>query len=265
MGHKQGFCIESTNRIINSRQVSISSPHWNCSYQGISVGWADQYNAGIPCQWVDITDALDAHGPLTRPLVMIGNPVHWICEGRVVYDSFGQPVWRSTGNVTVSPPWPTAGQPIDVYDCVTSPGAWDNNFDAVNVVAVPAGHGLITSPCAGQTFGPKRDCDFVAGEMMHSCTPGAAVHLSCSIAAASKPQVLRLCESSVVLHAGTACRFNDDFTLANRVLLPGVSTAVSFTCPAARDAAESGGYYSSYSGAVFNGVDAVAPIVCNPV
>jgi hypothetical protein len=44
-------------------------------------------------------------------------------------------------------------------------------------------------------------------------------------------------------------------------LRPGVSTPVSFTCPAQRDAVEVGGRYSTYSGSVFN-PDALAAITC---
>ena len=31
-------------------------PAYGCTHQGISAGWADDYNAAIDCQWVDITD-----------------------------------------------------------------------------------------------------------------------------------------------------------------------------------------------------------------
>jgi len=51
-GHKQGFCIE------DDEQVAAGGPshHYNCTMQGITVGWADVYARGLPCQWIDISD-----------------------------------------------------------------------------------------------------------------------------------------------------------------------------------------------------------------
>lgn len=51
-GHKQGFCLE------DDEQVSPANPThgYNCSFQGISIGWADVYDRTLPCQWIDVTD-----------------------------------------------------------------------------------------------------------------------------------------------------------------------------------------------------------------
>lgn len=51
-GHKQGFCLE------DDEQVSPAGPShgYNCSFQGISIGWADVYDRTLPCQWIDVTD-----------------------------------------------------------------------------------------------------------------------------------------------------------------------------------------------------------------
>ena len=120
MGHKQGFCIQSTNRVINARTTSFNSPYQNCSYQGVSVGYADNYNAGIPCQWVDITDALVyARSTGTSPTYMLsmhGNPENWLCEGVVSTFPNGSVQWEWTGNYTTNPPWPdVTPQPIDKF------------------------------------------------------------------------------------------------------------------------------------------------------
>ena len=135
---------------------------------------------------------------------------------------------------------------------------------------------MLTQSCsaapgvANQVFGPNRDCEFVAGTMMNQCTPGATVKLLCEIDAKAMPQVVRFCESSVKLQTGTACRIMDrpDFglansTLANVVVLPGTATKVTFTCPVARDEIETGGWYSQYHGAVYNGVDGVEAVRCS--
>lgn len=263
-GHKQGFCIQSTNRIINSRQTSIWCKFENCSYQGIAKGWADNYNGGIPCQWVDITDDETFNGPVYTDLDMIGNPAHWLCEGQVIRNSDGSPQWQYSGNTTTTPPYPTAGLPVDVYKCVTSPGAWDDNLDTITILNQGPGTGVLTQDCQfpGHHFGPKRDCEFNAGAMMNRCTPGATVKLNCSIPRNSPSQVLRLCESSLVLGTSTACRFLDDSTLANVVITSGAATQVTFQCPVARDAVEIGGAYGVYTGPVLNRIDSAVPITC---
>ena len=51
-GHKQGFCIEDDEQI-----VPLGPSHgYSCTSMGISIGWADAYDVGKPCQWIDITD-----------------------------------------------------------------------------------------------------------------------------------------------------------------------------------------------------------------
>jgi hypothetical protein len=113
------------------------------------------------------------------------------------------------------------------------------------------------------SLGPKRDCEFNLRSQTTACSSGL-VTLSCSISASAKSQVLRVCEASVVLGAGTACRFNDQHLLANLVLTPGVASMFSFQCPSARDSAEVGGLYSTYSGPAWN-KDAHSPITCSVV
>jgi cysteine-rich repeat protein len=47
-GSKQGFCLED---------FGCAHPQYDCGNQGITVGCVDVYSAGLPCQYVDITDA----------------------------------------------------------------------------------------------------------------------------------------------------------------------------------------------------------------
>jgi hypothetical protein len=51
IGHKQAFCL------LDSVQVSPTAgpAKYNCSNQGISVGWSDVYDASLDCQWIDVT------------------------------------------------------------------------------------------------------------------------------------------------------------------------------------------------------------------
>jgi hypothetical protein len=51
-GHKQAFCMLDT--------VSWAWPNalqkFDCANQGISRGFSDWYEAGLPCQWIDVSD-----------------------------------------------------------------------------------------------------------------------------------------------------------------------------------------------------------------
>jgi cysteine-rich repeat protein len=47
-GRKQGFCLQD---------FDCPNAQYDCGYQGIGVGCSDVYAAGLPCQYIDITDA----------------------------------------------------------------------------------------------------------------------------------------------------------------------------------------------------------------
>ncbi|MFO0552649.1 MAG: lysyl oxidase family protein [Polyangiaceae bacterium] len=51
-GHKQAFCLLD----FEEAGPNAGPGKYDCSFQGISAGWSDVYGAGLPCQWVDITD-----------------------------------------------------------------------------------------------------------------------------------------------------------------------------------------------------------------
>jgi hypothetical protein len=51
-GFKQAFCLLDWERLDMS---APASPKYDCGYQGIQKGWADTYEANLPCQWVDVT------------------------------------------------------------------------------------------------------------------------------------------------------------------------------------------------------------------
>lgn len=50
-GHKQAFCLMDYENWDNGGRA-----RYDCSFQGIGVGWADTYDAYLDCQWIDITD-----------------------------------------------------------------------------------------------------------------------------------------------------------------------------------------------------------------
>jgi len=257
IGHKQGFCVLSTGRAVNARWSPLGSSNFDCSNQGIAPGWSDVYNAGIICQWIDVTNVSTTNGPKTAPLKMQSNPKNWLCEGKVLKDAQGNVLWEPTGEFT------STGQSIDKMKCNTSPGALNNNLEETTFTVPTRGNGLITRACdhVDHNLGPKRDCELTIRSQLDSCTPGAQVNLICSIRDNKPSQVLRICESSIALNSGTACRYMEPHLLGNFVIRPDVDTPVSFTCPSRRDAVEVGGKYSTYSGGVFN-LDATVTITC---
>lgn len=69
---KVGFCIIDWYKLEDNART-IERVYWACefSYQGISVGWVDQYNQAIPGQELDLTGA----PPGRYYLVSVANPL----------------------------------------------------------------------------------------------------------------------------------------------------------------------------------------------
>ena len=51
-GHKQAFCMLDTVSWAWPNEL----PTFDCANQGISRGFSDFYESGLPCQWIDVTD-----------------------------------------------------------------------------------------------------------------------------------------------------------------------------------------------------------------
>ena len=253
LGSKRAFCLESVQRYSNHEQSPTWSPYNDCAFQGITQGWGDQYNAGIECQWVDVTTVDTSDGPVTRPLGLMSNPEGFLCEGTPVLDADDNPTWEETTLVT------DEGDPVDRPVCDEST-AWDsNNYGETDVTLPIPGEGMLTSACKRGEIGPHRNCGFSYGGDVLDCTPGETVTLSCSAAAGAAPQVVRLCEASTVLNAGVACMDAESLTFG--MLLDDEPASVSFECPAERDADEPGGKYSVYVGPIWTD-DELADVTC---
>src|SRR5262249_26808158 len=54
---KNGSCLETTTRYSNNEISPIFTEYGHCIHQGVEIGWGDEYEAGLTCQWVDVTDA----------------------------------------------------------------------------------------------------------------------------------------------------------------------------------------------------------------
>jgi hypothetical protein len=227
-GSKRAFCLEDTNRFRNDERTVLMATHQSCNYQGITEGWGDEYEFGIPGQWVDITD-VDTSVP--HDLTFNSNPDKFLCEGTPVLDANGVQTFSPSeftdkdGNVV--------GRP----NC-DMPANWhDNNFGSVSVDVGPKGS-YVTDACTRGQIGPNRNCGFRDQNVLKSCTPGSTVTLSCT--ASGTPQILRVCERSDALGTGVACSLAD--STVNLAITPGAAVPVVFACPAVRDAAGTGGY-----------------------
>jgi hypothetical protein len=258
---KKGFCLQSTARTANREGSPLHNPFASCDFQGVAAGWVDQYKAGLPGQWLDITGFPAGRGVRS----FRSNPNGFLCEGTFV-DEQGNPigpkdavVWAPTGLVAEN------GEPVEAPLCALKSG-WDsNNEDRTEDVIPPAGEGLITTPCTRGQIGPLRNCGFQLSTPRQACTPGQPVTLTLSVPADSAPQVARLCEFSHALDSPIACRYEDTwvplapgvsdqpYTLATAIVTPALPATVTFACPSERAGGtyEPGGAYSIYTGPVY--------------
>jgi Lysyl oxidase len=253
LGSKRAFCLESVARYSNHEQSPSWSDYNSCYFQGISEGWGDQYNAGIECQWIDVTTVDVSDGPVTQALGLRSNPEGFLCEGTPVVDDDGFPTWESTDILT------DLGDTVDRPVCEESDD-WDaTNYGELDVTLPILGEGLITSPCTRGQLGPLRDCGFTYDGETLGCTPGESVSLSCTIPDDAKPQVVRVCEASHVLQTGTACM--NAHALTSATIADGSPVSLTFECPDERSVDESGGLYALYQGPVWP-EDTAAEITC---
>jgi hypothetical protein len=240
-GTKRAFCLEDTNRFHNDERTPLTAEHQSCNFQGIGAGWGDEYNFGLPGQWVDITD-VDASSP--HDLTFDSNPDQFLCEGQTL-DASNNPVDpHDLANIAFDPTSAVdaAGNTVSRIRCAFAANWSGDNHGSTRIASAKGS--FVTEPCARGQQGPLRSCGFGVDAQLSSCTPGATVNLSCST---SGSQVVRVCERSAAL-GGVACTLKD--SLANSIAA-GNNTSISFTCPSVRDgAAAAAGGYSLYSGAL---------------
>jgi hypothetical protein len=255
LGSKRAFCLESVARYSNNEQSPTWSPYSTCAYQGISQGWGDQYNAGIECQWLDVTTVDTSAAPVTAPLGYDANPDGFLCEGVPVLDAEENPVWEPTEFTT------EAGEPVDRPLCTFADGWDDNNYAELDVTLPLPGEAMLTAPCSRGQIGNLRNCGHTLQPGLLTCA-ASSISLSCSVPAGAAPQAVRVCEASAVLGAGVAC---DTFTaLALSDVEDTAPVTLTLSCPPPRDAAEPGGLYAIYSAPSFPD-DPIAQVTCTPV
>lgn len=250
---KNGFCLQSTSRPMNHEQAPLTNAYGGCDYQGVEAGWADQYKAGLECQWVDVTTVDVSKGAVTYPLAFTSNPEGFLCEGIPVKDSKGATVWEPTEFTTAD------GDPVHKPKCDFMDNWKDNNGHAYDVTLGKAGEGYVTEACDRGQVGPLRNCGFTQTKSTFSCTPGAEATLSCTTESGAAPQVARVCEYSHALGAGTACTYQD--ASGNGVVESGTTASILFTCPGERDSAEPGGKVVLYTAPAYPD-DAAKKVTC---
>lgn len=224
------LCLTSSQRGFNDESTPLDSPWFTCEYQGVSSGWASLHPGGTQCQWLDITDVPEGE---SLPLTVIANPDGLVCEGEVLLDPEGQVMWEST-NLSNA-----AGDVIHKMKCDYVSRWAEDNSTVGSFVVPPAGEGRITLPCTRGELGPLRSCGFQLQPELGQCSPGAEFVLELPQGVG---QVVRVCEASVSLGAGTSCT-------AGEALWNGVYQGpVSLLCPSPREngAVEPGGAYVVY-------------------
>ncbi|HMA28595.1 MAG TPA: lysyl oxidase family protein [Thermoanaerobaculia bacterium] len=245
-GSKRAFCLEDTNRFHNDETTPLTAAHQTCAFQGIGAGWGDEYEFGIPGQWVDIT-GIDTASP--HDLTFRLNPDQFLCEGTPVLDAAGNLIFDP------SPFTDAQGNVVSRIRCAF-PSGWDAN----NLGTVPAsspGGSFVTEPCTRGQTGPLRSCGFGLVPELFSALAGANVGLRCTTSGAS--QVLRVCERSAALGIGVPCTVAE--ASANVVVEAGSVASFRFDVPAVRDAAPGAGGYAIFRAPVLPS-QAGAPVAC---
>ena len=231
-GRKTGFCLQTTWRYHNNEYTGFNTPYSFCSYQGISVGWGDDYYAGLDCQWIDVTNM----APANYDLRVVLNPDMFICEGVPILSTNGSLNWIPT-NFTSS-----SNKTVYREACNFTTDYNANNVESYiyNFIGI---NSIVTMPCKRQaTLSPTKDCGFRVQYDNLKCTPGQSTEITVENIDTSVHAVVRVCETSVVLGHSIACEYIDK--LANEQIQAGKKMLVKFTCPGKRSATEPGGLYS---------------------
>ncbi|MBA2542906.1 MAG: hypothetical protein H0V17_24885 [Deltaproteobacteria bacterium] len=262
---KNGFCIESTGRLSN-HELSALHTERSCENQGVDPGWVDLYSAGLTCNWVDITEVDTSTGALTDTLFFQSNPDGFMCEGELVKQEDGDQVFEPTD--FTSP----AGEPVDRPVCDVAEGTEDNDRGEVSVT-IPKVGGAMSSPCSDdQQLGPQRNCGFTqqtntTNSLLLTCNPagGANDTIRCNGGSVgAQPMIVRICEGSIALGAGTDCSFGSDNMISQTVVTnPAGNTDITFACPGARDTTETGGRIAVYTAPLYEADGPAAGFICD--
>ena len=252
---KRGFCLITVKRVINSVDTPLYTPYFTCTYQGVSPGWADTYQIGIPCQWKDVTGIPAGYGTLSNYI----NKWDVLCEGKIQCDVstqelLYQPAMYEGSQLSQCSPVSGECRTMNKFLCNHSVGEnhyMDDNYEEFQVLHRDCGLTYVTDTTSpygyGQEIGSLKNSEFVLyGPQVRRTNQTSFVTLSCNLTTkGGVSEIIRVCESSIALGCGTGCKWEN--SLANSVIYPGTNNfKISFNRPPARDAIEVGGAYSIY-------------------
>ena len=256
--------MQTTWRYHNNEYTSLNTPYDTCAVQGISVGWGDDYIAGLDCQWIDVTNSTNyGWGKLEETL----NPDLFLCEGTPVTDAAGKPQFVQT-NFTFGP----KNEPVYRGACNFTPSFDQDNVNGVEVFLNPKGS-FVTDKCSRYQLGEKRDCGFMTASASrktvirnaqgskeirmapfagaYECRPNTTVKISLSLVPKPGFQTvtaayIRVCEASRKLGQVIACEYVfalGSLTLSAALPSPTLNGTISFNCPASRPETGEGNLY----------------------
>jgi hypothetical protein len=135
-GHKQAFCLEDFEQYSST---ASPTPTYDCSNQGISVGWGDTYGSYLDCQWIDVTDV--APGSYTIRIDINGgaaSSTHIIPEISYANNTANATVTIPADDPSVDPTAACTGVVDGYRDC-----GWTNagTFDCTPGASVSVGCG----------------------------------------------------------------------------------------------------------------------------
>ena len=139
-GHKEGFCLEDVNRFDTNAALSAK---YDCTNQGIQVGWADVYSQFLDCQWIDITDVQ----PGIYTLEVEVNPEHRILESNYSNNVTSTQV-EVPAYPTIDIESPTNGL-VSLTRLITVSGTADSQNGLVSVVVTNSRGGSAAAILAG--------------------------------------------------------------------------------------------------------------------
>ena len=225
--------MQTTWRYHNNEYTPFNTPFGSCTFQGISVGWGDDYYQGLDCQWIDVTDV----NPGNYNLKIIGNPDKFLCEGDFDLHPNGSYKWIKTRFNT------SDGRPVYRQSCKFTKNYDKNNVESHEFNFKGNQFTLVTEPCKrSATLSSTKDCGFKLVKDNLKCTPNKKKTIRITNLDSNNAAVVRLCETSVKLGHSTFCEYVNG--LANEIILPKQSINVNFDCPSFRDSYEPGGFYS---------------------
>jgi hypothetical protein len=190
-GRKQAFCLLDAEKYRDD--APEPGQRFTCTNQGIHMGWADVYGAGLDCQWLDVTDLPDGDYQLEVHL----NPERVLQEKSYDNNITTVPVRIEGGNQPVEPT--EACPPVSGYRGETRECSWTVSLQA--------------------------EC-----EVRTKVSVGCNAALGCGLGSCEGNTVLRVCAGDEACTLGLALASNDD--ACGKPDVPNRCSFTTFNCPA---------------------------------